>query len=68
MFLKLIFQYLIFLTGKVIETVTVHEIGSGDLFFLDVLRLICEWFLGENTFFQSFDSCFNVLGVKTLIS
>ena len=33
MFLLLIFQYLIYLTKKVIETIPVNENGFGNLFF-----------------------------------
>ena len=51
MFLRVIFQYLIFFIGKVIETV--HENGFINLFF-NVLTLKCELFLAKNSFFQGF--------------
>ena len=34
----------------------------------DVLRLMLEYLLGENSFVQSFDSNSNVLAVITLVS
>ena len=53
MFLRLFFQYLIFLVRKIIEIVTVHENIFGNLFFV-LLRLMCEEVLGKNSFFSDF--------------
>ena len=53
MFLRLFFQYLIFLVRKIIEIVTVHENRFGNLFFV-LLRLMCEEVLDKNSFFSDF--------------
>ena len=53
MFLRLFFQYLIFLVRKIIEIVTVHENRFGSLFFV-LLRLMCEEVLDKNSFFSDF--------------
>ena len=49
MFLELIFQYLMFSSEMVKEIITVLENGFDNL-FLDVLRLVREYVLGENAF------------------
>ena len=53
MFLRLFFQYLIFLVRKIIEIVTVHENRFGNLFFV-LLRIMCEEVLDKNSFFSDF--------------
>ena len=67
-FLRFIFQYLIFLSEKVIETISVQENACSNLFF-DVLRLVREQQnLGKKSFFLIIDIFSNVFVVKTLVS
>ena len=66
MLLRFIFQYLIFSSENITETVTVIENGCSKLFF-DVLRLVRECLFGYFCFFQSNDSYSNAFAVKILI-
>ena len=67
MFLQVIFQYLIFLIGKVIETITVQENGFFHLIFWRIETKVWMVF-SKKFFFQWFCYCLNVLAVKILIS
>ena len=48
MFLKIILQYLIFLCGKVIETMTVHGNGSSKVLFWCAETNACINFRGKS--------------------
>ena len=67
MFLRVIFQYLIFFIGKVTETITVHDKWVCQPVFLCIESKLWMIFR-KKSFFQWFCSYLHVLPVKTLIS